>query len=77
LARRGADIPGRDVAQRRERLGEKPLSISERFVHAPPHLKFPDNEASWSMSYSGNAVTIAREFNENADRRRRRLPRPR
>jgi hypothetical protein len=57
----------RDVAQRRERLGEKPLSISERFVHAPPHLKFPDNEASWSMSYSGNAVTIAREFNENAD----------
>ena len=57
----------REAAQRREKLGVKPFSISERFVRAPPHLKFPNDVASWSMRYDGKAVTIAREFDANAD----------
>ncbi len=57
----------REVARRAGQLGDKPISISERFAHAPPHLNFPNDTASWSMSYDGKGVTVAREFNESAD----------
>ena len=57
----------REVARRQDKLGEKPFSISECFLHAPPHLGFPADTASWSLSYDGKAVSVAREFNAGAD----------
>lgn len=57
----------REVTRRMDRLGTKPFSISERFVHAPPHLNLPNDTASWSLSYDGKAITVAREPNETAD----------
>ena len=55
------------VAQHKERLGAKPFSVSERFAHAPPHLNLPGEVASWSLSYDGKAVTVARAFNAGDD----------
>jgi hypothetical protein len=57
----------REVTKRREQLGDKPFSISEKFSHAPPHLNFPSDMASWSLSYDERDVVIAREFNASAD----------
>ena len=34
---------------RRERLGDTPFSLSERLTDAPPHLKLPDDVASWTL----------------------------
>ena len=57
----------RETAQRRERLGETPFSVSERFEHAPPHLKLPDDTASWSFAYDGRGVKVVRVFDAGAD----------
>lgn len=57
----------REVARRQDKLGDKPLSVSERFAHAPPHLGFSGNTASWSISYDGKTVSVVREFNPAAD----------
>lgn len=57
----------RETAQRRERLGGTPFSVSERFEHAPPHLKLPDDTASWSFAYDGRGVKVVRGFDAGAD----------
>ena len=55
----------RSVLQMRDRLG--PFSIAERFTNAPPHLKFPDNAATWSARYDGETVTVSRTFDDGAE----------
>ena len=57
----------RETAQKKERLGGRPFSLAERFTDAPPHLKFPDNVAAWSMRYDGETVTVSRDFDAGAD----------
>lgn len=57
----------RELARRQEKLGDKPFSVSEHFAHAPPHLGFPDDTATWSLKYDGRAVTVARAFDHDAD----------
>ena len=57
----------RECRNRKEQLGGRAFSVSERFTDAPPHLKLPDNVASWGMRYDGENVTVSREFNESAD----------
>jgi hypothetical protein len=57
----------RETAIRKERLGGKPFSVSERFTDAPPHLKFPGDAAAWTMRYDGAAVGVSRGFDETAD----------
>ena len=59
----------RETAQRKDRLGGRPFSVAERFTNAPPHMKFADNVAAWSMRYDGDKVTVSREFDANADQR--------
>src|SRR5689334_8516418 len=41
----------RQIEQRRALLGDRPFSVSERFTHAPPHLRFPDGVAQWRVHY--------------------------
>jgi len=55
----------REVATRKARL-KGPFCVSERFTDTPPHLKFPDNVASWAMLYDGEKVTVSRAFNPDA-----------
>ncbi|MFI4975673.1 MAG: phytanoyl-CoA dioxygenase family protein [Caulobacterales bacterium] len=57
----------RACAQRKEQLGGRAFSVSERFTDAPPHLEFPDNVGAWSMRYDGDAVSVSRAFNADAD----------
>ncbi len=57
----------RECRNRKDRLQGRPFSLSERFVHAPPHLKFADDVAAWSVKYDGENVSVSREFNEAAD----------
>lgn len=52
----------------RERLGGRPFSISERYTDAPPHLRFPDDVASWSVHCDGETLTVSRDFDAAADR---------
>ena len=56
----------KDVALRRERLGGRAFSVSERFANAPPHLGLADDVASWSLHYDGTNVTVARDFDATA-----------
>src|SRR5579864_4985645 len=44
-----------------------PFSLSERFTEAPPHLKLPGDVASWTLRFDGEAWTIARGFDADAD----------
>ncbi|HYL57224.1 MAG TPA: phytanoyl-CoA dioxygenase family protein [Candidatus Acidoferrales bacterium] len=57
----------RECKIRKEALGSRSFSISERFTQTPPHLKFANDAAAWSMRYDGESVSVAREFNESAD----------
>src|SRR5581483_1024234 len=57
----------REVKTRKEQLGGKPFSISERYTDAPPHMKCPRGVATWSMAYDGEDVTVSRAFNPDAD----------
>ena len=52
---------------RKERLGGRPFSISERFADAPPHLKLPGDVAGWAMRYDGERVEVSRDFDAAAD----------
>ena len=56
----------REVTRRRENLGSKPFSVSERFFHVPPHLKLENDIASWSLRYDGEQVSVSREFDPDA-----------
>src|SRR5277367_2443885 len=57
----------RECRNRKDQLGGRAFSVSERFTNAPPHLKFDGDVASWNMRYDGENVTVARDFNEHAD----------
>jgi ectoine hydroxylase-related dioxygenase (phytanoyl-CoA dioxygenase family) len=57
----------RETLVRKERLGGKPFSVSERFIDAPPHLKLQDNVGAWTLRYDGAAVSASRGFDETAD----------
>lgn len=57
----------RETAQRKDRLGGQPFSVSERFTHAPPHLKLPGDVAQWCLRYDGASVSVSRDFDERAD----------
>lgn len=61
------DFLERETAARKDRLGGRAFSVSERFADAPPHLKFQNDVAAWSMRYDGEAVTVSREFDPGAD----------
>ena len=43
------------------------FTVSERFTDTPPHLKLPGDVACWSLRIDGEAVTISREFDAEAD----------
>ncbi len=47
--------------------GVGPFSVSECFTDAPPHLRFPDDVASWSFSFDGRSLTVGRETRPDAD----------
>ena len=57
----------REVAARKERLGGRAFSLSERFTNAPPHLKLAGDVAQWTARYDGEKLTVLREFDERAD----------
>ena len=57
------------VKIRAERLGGRPFSVSERFMQAPPHLKFENDVAAWSLRYDGVGVSVSRGFDDKADLR--------
>jgi Phytanoyl-CoA dioxygenase (PhyH) len=57
----------RETALRKERLGGKAFSISERFLHAPPHLKLRNDTATWCVRFDGETVAVSRAFDEAAD----------
>ena len=57
----------RETEQRKERLGGRRFSLSERLTHAPPHLKLPGNVAQWSLRYDGVSAVVSRDFDERAD----------
>ena len=52
---------------RKERLGGRPFSISERFADAPPHLKLPGDVAGWAVRYDGERAEVSRDFDAAAD----------
>lgn len=52
--------------KRREALGQ-PFSVSERFADAPQHLGLPDDVASWTLAWDGEALHVARGFDPEAD----------
>jgi len=55
----------REANARRERLA--PFSLSERFTHAPPHLKLAHDVAQWSARWDGARLEVSRAFDERAD----------
>ena len=57
----------RAAAQKKEQLGGRAFSVSERFTDAPPHMKFAGDVAAWSLRYDGETVSISRDFDANAD----------
>ena len=57
----------REVEQRKRHFAGQPFSISERFTHAPPHLKFDRDVAAWHARYDGERIHVGREFDANAD----------
>jgi ectoine hydroxylase-related dioxygenase (phytanoyl-CoA dioxygenase family) len=56
----------RQVAARKDQLGGRAFSMSERFADAPPHLNLPDNVAAWTIRYDGDGVTASRGFDDVA-----------
>jgi len=58
----------RDVfPARKAKLGGRAFSVSERFTDAPAHLKLPGDVASWSLRFDGEAATLSRGFDPDAD----------
>ena len=57
----------RECRNRKEQLGGRAFSVSERFTNPPPYLKFDGDVASWNMRYDGENVTVGRDFNRSAD----------
>ncbi|HEY2050147.1 MAG TPA: phytanoyl-CoA dioxygenase family protein [Caulobacteraceae bacterium] len=51
---------------RKAQLGGRTFSVSERFTDAPPHLRLPDDVASWTLRFNGEEAAIERGFAPNA-----------
>jgi hypothetical protein len=64
--REGADARNVTLASR-ERWGSCSLSLSERYVEAPPHMGFAGGVASWSLRYDDERLLVTRDFDESAD----------
>src|SRR6201747_1402126 len=60
------DFLERELAMRSGRLSG-PFSLSERFADAPPHLQLPNNVASWTVRFDGNALSVSRDADIAAD----------
>ncbi len=45
----------------------EPFSLSEHFSDAPPHLGFTDDQAGWSVRWDGDALTVSRDHDPDAD----------
>ncbi|HEY2707604.1 MAG TPA: phytanoyl-CoA dioxygenase family protein [Caulobacteraceae bacterium] len=54
-----------ETERRKAELG--PFSLSEAFTGAPPHLELPDNVAAWRCVWDGEALTVSRGFDPDAD----------
>ncbi len=52
---------------KKAKLGGRSFSVSERFTDAPPHLNLPGDAASWTLRFDGEAATVARGFDAEAD----------
>jgi Phytanoyl-CoA dioxygenase (PhyH) len=48
------------------KLGDRPFSVSERFVQAPPHLGLPNDVASWTLRFDGEEAAVSRGFDPDA-----------
>ncbi|MGH6971059.1 MAG: hypothetical protein ACREEQ_05555, partial [Caulobacteraceae bacterium] len=48
----------RAVEQRKEALTGCPFSVSGRLSDAPPHLKLPDDVATWGARYDGERIIV-------------------
>ena len=57
----------RQAVQRKDQLGGRPFSVSERFADAPPHLQAPSDVAAWSLRYDGQTARVTRDFDPAAD----------
>jgi ectoine hydroxylase-related dioxygenase (phytanoyl-CoA dioxygenase family) len=57
----------RETAARRDALGGRAFSISERFTNAPPHLKLEGDAAAWRARFDGERSSVARGFDPGAD----------
>jgi hypothetical protein len=57
----------REFQIRSEKLSGRRFTLCERFTDAPPHLKFADNAACWSIWYDGANVSVSRDFDAAAD----------
>ena len=57
----------REVRVQKARLDGRPFSLSERLTNTPPHLKAPDDTASWSLHYDGETAIVSRAFDPTAD----------
>lgn len=55
----------REVVARRAAL--RPFSFSERFADAPPHLGLPGDMAAWTVRYDGEAVSLDRTADGDAE----------
>ena len=52
---------------KKAKLGGRSFAVSERFTDAPPHLNLPGDAASWTLRFDGEAATVARGFDAEAD----------
>jgi Phytanoyl-CoA dioxygenase (PhyH) len=57
----------RQAPARKERLGGRAFSVSERYEGAPPHLELGGDAAAWTLRYDGESFSISRDFDEGAD----------
>ena len=57
----------REPAHRMGRLSGRAFSVSEQFTDAPPHLRFQDDTAAWSLRYNGETIDVRRDFDPAAD----------
>ena len=55
------------VETERRKADLAPFTLSERFADAPPHLALPDNVADWRCAWDGEALSVSRGFDPDAD----------
>lgn len=43
------------------------FSVSGRYTNAPPHLRWPNDVATWTLCWDGKTVSLFRQFDSSAD----------